>query len=92
MLCRVENIVERNIHGRYFLVNITQNYLNDTCNLYEINDIGHFIWDQLDGDNRVCDIARNLKDCLHDEVDYEILLNDVEEFIELLVTEGFAVK
>ena len=48
-----QNIVKREIHDSIFLINITQNYLNDKCSLYELNQIGNFIWDSLDNANKI---------------------------------------
>ena len=37
------NIVCRDIHGSYFLIDITDNFSDNVCSLYEMNEIGRFI-------------------------------------------------
>ena len=47
MYIKNQNIVKREIHKEYFLINIKQNYLNDKCYLYLLNTMGNYIWDLL---------------------------------------------
>lgn len=82
-------IVRRKIHDSYFLIDITQNYLNDSCMLYEINEIGNFIWEQLEQRNNIEVIADKLFECLGNDVCREEVLKDIKEFIEILCQEGF---
>ena len=56
-IIKKENIVERKIHDTYFLIDISDKYLDDKCHLYEINEIGDFIWKQLGMSDTVSDIA-----------------------------------
>lgn len=42
-----EKVVAREIHGSYFLIDITDNYSGDRCALYEINETGMFLWKNL---------------------------------------------
>ena len=44
---RNPNIRCRRIHETWFLIDITQNY-DDICRLYELNEMGSFIWEQLE--------------------------------------------
>ena len=44
-----ENIVARKIHGSFFLIDISDNYSGDQCAIYEINETGMFIWEQING-------------------------------------------
>jgi hypothetical protein len=44
-----ENIVARQIHDTYFLINIADNYAHDKCILYQVNEIGYFIWSNIHG-------------------------------------------
>jgi len=82
-------IVRRKIHDSYFLIDITQNYFDDSCMLYEINEIGDFIWEQLEQCNNIEDIVDKLFECLGNDVCREEVLKDIEEFIEILCQEGF---
>lgn len=93
MLKRNANIVKRKIHDTYFLIDITQNYLEDTCSLYEINEIGAFIWDQINESNTINDIAMNLYQVIQDDsIEWNDIINDVKEYIDLLKNEKFVVE
>ena len=39
MINKKEYVVERKIHDSIYLINTKQNYLNDKCCLYEINEM-----------------------------------------------------
>lgn len=49
MIRKRENIVARVIHDSYFLIDIKQNYLDDKARIYEVNEIGYYIWKQYNG-------------------------------------------
>lgn len=89
MLNRNNDIVLRNIHDSYFLIDTTQNYLNDICNLYEINEIGKFCWDSLATCVEIEDIVKSLMENLIDEVDYDEVNSDIREYINMLIDNGF---
>ncbi len=89
MYIKNQNIVARNIHDSYFLINITDNYLDDKCRLYELNEIGYFIWNQLDITGELASIVDALKANIIDEVDYNELMCDVKEYLDILFDEGF---
>lgn len=92
MLIKNKNIIKRQIHDTYFLIDITQNYLENTCSLYEINEIGAFIWDELDTSHTVIEIAQKLCDAIIDPIALEDLLEDVEDYINILKKEKFVVE
>lgn len=83
------NIVERKIHGSFFLIDISDNYAEDKCALYEINEVGSFIWNQIDGQKSIMDIAVELQKAIIDEIDIQILIDDIQEFIESLLAKQF---
>lgn len=83
-------IVVRMIHGSSFLINIQDNYSGDQCSLYEVNQTGLFIWNNLDGVKSINEIATLLKMAIIDDIDYQIILNDVSDFLQSLVTKRFA--
>lgn len=85
-----ENIVSRKVRDTYFLIDITDNYAQDKCALYEINETGYFIWNQINGKNTVKDIALELQRVIIDEIDLQILIDDVAEFVDVLLAKGFA--
>lgn len=84
-----ENIVARKIHDTYFLINITDKYARDKCVLYQINEIGFFIWNNIDGKKSSNDLASLIKFVIKDDVDYQSILCDVGEFLSELNNKGF---
>ena len=86
---KIESFVERNIYGKYFLINIKENYMNDKCYLYELNEIGHFIWNQIDRSHNMDDLVNNIIKETVDDVSYEKVHDDTAAFIEKLIIEGF---
>lgn len=90
---RNENVVERKIHGAFYLINIKDNYLDDKCRLYEMNEMGDVIWNILDISSReesqIDFIVNRIKELIVDEVPYDIIKEDVESFIDSINKEGF---
>ena len=84
-----QEIVERNIHGTYFLVDLKQNYLDEKCYIYELNEMGHYIWNNIDLFPSVESFVSKLQSELVDQIPFETLLKDVYEFINCLSEEGF---
>ena len=89
MIRKRENIVARNIHGKFFLINITENYLDNKCILYELNETGTFIWNKIDGDKDIDDISWMLKNAINQDIDTQILRQDIQEYLNILKSEGF---
>ncbi len=89
MIKCIENIVERQIHDTYFLIDIKQNYLDDKCRLYEINETGSYIWNTLLKGSTVNDIVQSILCKVGDTVEFEELCSDVKEYIDLLQEAGF---
>lgn len=89
IIVKNENVVVRKIHGTTFLINITDNFSGDRCALYEVNETGLYIWNQIDGCRGIEDIASLLKAAIIDDVDYQVLLHDVAEFVEYLISKQF---
>lgn len=84
-----ENIVARKIHGASFLINISDNYSGDKCAIYEINETGMFIWNSINGIRTVEQLAMLLKKEIIDDVDYQIIHDDIAEFIFALAARHF---
>lgn len=83
------DIVGRVIHDRYYLIDITQNYLDNRCRLYELNEIGYFIWEQLNHSDCAEDIADELFKAVVGEVSKDVIYEDVKEYLDILEKEGF---
>ena len=86
-----KNIVKRNIHEYAYLIDITENYLDEKCRLYEINQVGSIIWDLLDDycNDQINEISRKIKSMIIDDIPFEIIKNDVKDFLSLMKDEGF---
>lgn len=89
IIIKNQNIVFRRIHDSSFLINISDNYYNDKCALYEINDTGMFIWNSIDGIRSIAEIAVLLKQEIIDDIDYQIIYNDVVDFVGCLLNKHF---
>ena len=72
-IAKKENIVARTIHGSSFLIDISDNYSGDTCSLYEINQTGMFIWNNIDGTRSVKELAELLQAAIVDDVDFVLM-------------------
>ena len=89
MIRKAKSIVDRKISDSFFLIDITDNYSGNECALYEINEIGLFIWRLIDGKNDVQDIIRIVKDAVDGDVSEELLENDIKEYMSELKEIGF---
>ena len=83
------NVISRRIHGSIFLIDITDNYMGNKCALYEINETGLFVWENIDGIHNVAEIAKSLKAAIQDDVDYEVIYDDVLSFVDTLISRRF---
>lgn len=88
-IAKKENIVARTIHGSSFLIDISDNYSKDTCSLYEINPTGMFIWNSINGARTVNELAQLLQTAIIEDIDFEILHEDVLEFVSTLIEKRF---
>lgn len=86
------DVILRKIHGSIFLIDISDNYSGDKCSLYEINETGRFLWDNIDNSGTVDGLAKMLQDVIIDDVSYELLLKDVVEFINDLKEKKFILE
>lgn len=84
-----EMIRKRNIHGTIFVLDISEHYYNDICSLYELNETGEFIWDQIDGKKTIKKICEVLYDYVSDDIDRAVLNQDVMSFINDLYEKKF---
>jgi hypothetical protein len=87
-----EKVVAREIHGSYFLIDITDNYSGDRCALYEINETGMFLWKNLSTKKTVDELAELLKAAIVDDIDYPIIFSDVMDFVCTLVEKKFILE
>ena len=67
------------------MIDISDNYSGDTCSLYEINQTGMFIWNSIDGTRSIKELAELLQAAIIDDVDFEVLHEDVSEFVSTLI-------
>ncbi|MBP3883492.1 MAG: PqqD family protein [Olsenella sp.] len=88
-LIRNDGVVLRPIHGSFFLIDIADNYSGDKCALYEINEIGAFLWRNIDGKNSLEDLVSLLQSAIEDDVPASILRQDTNEYLIDLKAHGF---
>ena len=86
---RNRDIIARKIHDTYFLINSRENYLHDKCTLYEINEIGFFIWERIGEGTPRETVVRELQKAVNETVAYEVLYQDVTDFLYELEKLGF---
>lgn len=86
-----EDIVMRKIGEAFFLIDIHQNYSADNMFLH-INSTGSYIWQQLAAEISVESIGEKILTEMADQAipDADEIINDISEFIELLVKSGYA--
>jgi len=89
MIKKNENIILRQIHGSFFLIDISDNYAGDKCALYEINGTGKFIWENIDDETTVDKLAQILKNAIIEDIDFDIIFNDVLDYVNELKSNGF---
>lgn len=82
-------IVARKIHDIYILINITDNNVGDICLLYQINETGYYIWNNIDGKQTCTELAYRLWKTIEEEIDYQTVFEDVLEFLDELNKRGF---
>lgn len=78
--CRNENFVFRRIEDETILVPIKDN-VGDMGSIYNLNQIGAFIWEQLDGERNLGAV----KDKIMDE--YEVSPQDAEADLKVFMTD-----
>ena len=88
-LIKNDSVVIRTIHGSIFLIDISDNYSGDKCSLYEINETGKFLWDNIDENGTIDRLAGALQDAIIDEVPRDVLVADVAEYIGDLIDKKF---
>jgi len=82
------DLILRTIHDSYFVIDITDNYMDDKCVLYEINEVGAFIWERINGNNNVTVIVQDLFDAIVDDIDIQNIYSDTILFISELLQNG----
>jgi len=83
---RLATVVSKKIKGECLLVPLSSN-IADMDSLYKLNETGAFIWDSIDGQRSISDIARlvagefevDLEEAERDTIDF---INAIEKFIQ----------
>lgn len=84
-----ECILARKVHECYFLINIKDNYSDEKCKLYEINEVGYFLWNELDKSKDIDKLVNSLAKEIVEDVDIRIITEDIKDFIDRLVKMKF---
>lgn len=92
MLVKRPDIILRTIHGSIFLIDISDNYSGDKCAIYEINETGKFLWNNIDRKGTVENLVKALQEVILDDVPYSELYNDVLEYIKSLKNKQFILE
>lgn len=87
-----DDVVIRMIHGSIFLIDISDNYSGDKCALYEINETGKFLWDNIDVNGTIDSLVSALQTAIIDEVPHDVLVADVTEYIGDLIDKEFVLE
>jgi Coenzyme PQQ synthesis protein D (PqqD) len=80
-------VVTRRIADETILVPVAGN-VGDLDGVYTLNDVGSFIWNKIDGRTSVADLAEAV--CAEFDVTLEQAADDVDEFLEALMSRGLA--
>ena len=78
---RNENFVYRKIESEMLLVPIKDNVGDRGC-IYNLNEVGAFIWEHLDGSNSLETIKENILDEF--EISSETAVEDLNDFMSQL--------
>ena len=89
MMKKNTNIIARKIHDTFFLINIKDDYSDEKCRLYEINEIGYFIWNNISDGIRLEEVISLLLEAIVGDVDENQVRYDVKNYVASLVDMGF---
>lgn len=90
---RNDNIVMRNVHDTIFLIDITDNYMDEKGKLYEINNIGAYIWENIDGKTELDVITKNLmQELVECNISFDTIYNDIKKYVYTMMNYGFIEK
>ena len=87
---RNANYVIREVHGAFFLIDITDNYSNGKCRMFELNEVGAFIWNNLENHSNAKCITDKLLSIIIGEVDRDEVYSDVRDCLNNFVDMGIA--
>lgn len=87
-----KNAIARKIYNSYYLFDITDNYSGDRCALYEVNETGMFLWENLSTKKTADELAALLKEAIVDDVAYQSIFSDIMEFIHTLTDMNFILE
>lgn len=84
-----EDIIARKIHECYFLIKLKDDYSDQKCRLYEINEVGYFLWNMVDEVKDLNELASLLAEQVTENISKEMILHDVKEYIDELICMKF---
>lgn len=86
---RKNHIVARKIHDTFFLIDIKDAYKDEKAKLYEINEVGFFLWTQINDGINMDNLVDALVKRIDGDISYDVVEADVKEFIDDLIDIGF---
>lgn len=87
VLARTDGVVQREVAEEMFLVPI-RGHLAELEELFVLNEAGRWLWDHLDGERTLAELAAGL--AAEFEVDERTAARDAEAFARQLVDAGLA--
>lgn len=89
---QIKTLLQGKFTTLIFLIDITDNYSGDRCALYEVNETGMFLWENLSAKKTADELTTLLKEAIVDDVSYQIIFSDVMEFIHTLTDKNFILE
>lgn len=90
-----KNIVERTILPSYFLVDITKCYNNEYEKMFITDEIGIEMWRSISDGDLFGNVLEKFLCKLADDKDEQLIetvTNDLKEYLELLIKQGYVVE
>lgn len=84
-------IVERRIHGTWYLIDIADRYEEDRAHLVRLNDSGYLAWNALTKPRCASEIAAELVRSSDGDVTYREALKDAKGFVGSLLAKGLII-
>ncbi len=87
---RNNNIVLRNIHSLYYLVDIKCNYNNESHSIPTLNEVGKVIWESIEKPTKLDDVVKKVITSFDiSGININDIKSDVIEYISLLIKMGY---
>ena len=90
MFIRKQDVILREIHGLYYLIDIKCNYNSDGHSIPTLNDVGKTIWESLEVPAQIDDIVEKITKLFDvSNVPKNEIRTDIENYILMLIQMGY---